>query len=95
MRRCALPPLEARENNYLASVFGVGHGMAVAFLDLSTGEFLVTEFVGDSAWERVVEQLDGFGPREILLPKSLEPLFKSGRRADVPGESTGDRDGSR
>ncbi|HEV8483211.1 MAG TPA: DNA mismatch repair protein MutS [Blastocatellia bacterium] len=79
--------LEARENNYLASVFGVGHGMAVAFLDLSTGEFLVTEFVGDSAWERVVEQLDAFGPREILLPKPLEPLFRSGRRADVESDS--------
>ena len=79
--------LEARENNYLASVFGVGHGMAVAFLDLSTGEFLVTEFVGDSAWERVVEQLDAFGPREILLPKPLEPLFRSGRRADAESDS--------
>ena len=82
--------LEARENNYLASVFGVGHGMAVAFLDLSTGEFLVTEFIGDSALERVVEQLDCFGPREILVPKSLEPLFKSGRRADVRSDSTHD-----
>ena len=73
--------LEARENNYLASVFGVGHGMAVAFLDLSTGEFLVTEFVGDSAWERIVEQLDAFGPREILLPKSLSHCSSSGGAA--------------
>jgi DNA mismatch repair protein MutS len=68
--------LEARDNNYLAGVFGVGQGMAVAFADLSTGEFLVTEFAGEQAWERVREQLDSFGPREIVFPKSLEPLFK-------------------
>ncbi|HET9532258.1 MAG TPA: DNA mismatch repair protein MutS, partial [Blastocatellia bacterium] len=70
--------LDARENNYLASVFGSGHGMAVAFLDLSTGEFLVTEFGGDSSWQQTLEQLDSFGPREIIFPKSLEPLFKTG-----------------
>ena len=69
--------LDARENNYLASVFGTGAGMAVAFLDLSTGEFLATEFGGDSAWERVLEQLDCFGPREIIFPKSLVPLFNA------------------
>ncbi|HWO02334.1 MAG TPA: DNA mismatch repair protein MutS, partial [Blastocatellia bacterium] len=69
--------LEARENNYLASVFGTGSGMAAAFLDLSTGEFLATEFAGDQAWERVLEQLDCFNPREIIFPKSLEPLFNA------------------
>jgi DNA mismatch repair protein MutS len=75
--------LEARENNYLASVFGVGQGMAAAFLDLSTGEFIVTQFGGDGAWERILEQLDSFSPREIIFPRSLEPLFKSGARAEV------------
>jgi DNA mismatch repair protein MutS len=82
--------LDARENNYLASIFGVGQGMAVAFLDLSTGEFLVTEFTGDSAWQQVVEQLESFGPREIIFPLSLELLFKStSRSTEQPqGEST-------
>jgi DNA mismatch repair protein MutS len=70
--------LDARENSYLASVFGAGSGMAAAFLDLSTGEFLATQFTTDSAWERVLEQLDCFSPREIIFPKSLEPMFKSG-----------------
>src|SRR5262249_32637766 len=61
--------LEAHENNYLAAVCGGGQGMGAAFLDLSTGEFLATEFTGESAWERVLEQLDSFSPREILFPK--------------------------
>ena len=74
--------LEARENNYLAAVCGGGQGMAAAFLDLSTGEFLATEFTGEAAWERVLEQLDCFSPREILFPKSLEILFKPKKTED-------------
>jgi DNA mismatch repair protein MutS len=77
--------LDARENNYLAAVFGAGSGMAAAFLDLSTGEFLATQFATESAWERILEQLDCFAPREIIFPKSLEPLFKSG---STPSEQT-------
>jgi DNA mismatch repair protein MutS len=69
--------LDARDNSYLAAVFGTGTGMSAAFLDLSTGEFVVTQFTGEAAWTRILEQLDGFAPREILFPKSLEPLFKN------------------
>lgn len=79
--------LDSKENNYLASVFGSGHGMGVAFLDLSTGEFVATQFSGDSSWQQALEQLDCFGPREIIFPKSLEPLFKT-------GPVTGDQDGA-
>ncbi|MEK6325816.1 MAG: DNA mismatch repair protein MutS [Acidobacteriota bacterium] len=74
--------LDARENSYLASVFGAGSGMAAAFLDLSTGEFLATQFSGEAGWLRVLEQLDCFSPREIIFPKSLEPLFRSGHKPE-------------
>ncbi len=73
--------LDARDNNYLASVFGAGTGMAAAFLDVLTGEFLATQFSGDQAWNRVLEQLDSFAPREIIYPQSLGPLFKPGKEA--------------
>ncbi len=74
--------LDARENSYLAAVFGAGSGMSAAFLDLSTAEFVATQFAGESAWERVLEQLDCFNPREIIFPKSLEPMFMSGAKRD-------------
>jgi DNA mismatch repair protein MutS len=74
--------LDSRENSYLASVFGSGSGMAAAFLDLSTGEFQATQFSGDTAWQRVLEQLDCFAPREIIFPKSHEPLLRSGVKTD-------------
>ena len=85
--------LEARDNSYLAGVFGVGQGMAVAFTDLSTGEFLVTEFAGESAWERVVEQIECFAPREIVFPKSLEPLFKPAAKPDEQGDGGIEKNG--
>src|SRR6185436_14947012 len=77
--------LDARENAYLASVFGAGSGMGAAFLDLSTAEFVATQFPGEAAWERILAQLDGFSPREIIFPKSLEPLFKAEAKRDEPG----------
>jgi DNA mismatch repair protein MutS len=76
--------LDARENTYLASVFGSGSGMGVAFLDLSTGEFLATQFAGDEAWQRVIEQVDSFNPREIIFPASLAPLFKTDKSRESP-----------
>lgn len=75
--------LDSRENSYLASVFGSGSGMAAAFLDLSTGEFQATQFSGDSAWQRVLEQLDCFAPREVIFPKSHEPLLRSGVKSEI------------
>jgi DNA mismatch repair protein MutS len=84
--------LDARENSYLASVFGSGSGMAAAFLDLSTGEFLATQFSGESAWQRVLEQLECFAPREIVYPKSLAPLFTSPAKSNGGSEAADQQD---
>ncbi|QQS47768.1 MAG: DNA mismatch repair protein MutS [Acidobacteriota bacterium] len=68
--------LEAGQNNYLAAICGSGEGMGLAVLDLSTGEFLATQFLGDNAFTGIREQLEIFAPSEILFPHSLEPLIK-------------------
>ncbi len=68
--------LESKENCYLAAICGAGEGMGLAFIDLSTGEFLATQFVGETAWERAQEQIEIFNPRELLFPQSLAPLFR-------------------
>lgn len=72
--------LEAKQNNYLASICGSGQGMGVALLDLSTGEFLATQFEGESAWQKILEQIEIFSPREVIYPNSLSLLF--GRKKD-------------
>ncbi len=86
--------LEASENNYLAALCGTAEGVAVSFLDVSTGEFVVAELVGERAWEQLLEQMEAFAPREVVYPKSLEPLLKAYGRKEPssPLEEGMDRD---
>src|SRR5262249_43537528 len=69
--------VRSRENNYLAAVGRNGTRAAVAHVDVSTGEFKVTE-VEPADVEGVLEQL---GAREVLSVAEL-PLFK-GVRTEV------------
>ncbi|MFN0118929.1 MAG: DNA mismatch repair protein MutS [Blastocatellia bacterium] len=78
--------LETRQNNYLAAMCGAGEGMGIAFIDLSTGEFLTTQFTGEGAWERVQEQIEVFSPRELLYPTALTLLLK-GKKSETPPEN--------
>jgi DNA mismatch repair protein MutS len=68
--------LDVKQSNYLAAVCGSGDGMGLVLLDLSTGEFLATQFIGTQAWQQIQEQLSLFSPREVLFPRSLTPLFQ-------------------
>jgi DNA mismatch repair protein MutS len=78
--------LEAKQNCYLASICGSGEAMGLSLLDITTGEFLATQFQGESAWRQVQEQLEVFCPREILFPKSLTPLIGlPPKRSSHPG----------
>ncbi|MFN0111133.1 MAG: DNA mismatch repair protein MutS [Blastocatellia bacterium] len=72
--------LEAKQNNYLASICGAGSGMGLALLDLSTGEFLATQFEGESAWQKIQEQIEIFSPRELVFPNSLSLLVGYGKK---------------
>src|SRR5262249_2951518 len=58
--------LNSDENNFLAALATVGERAGFAALDLSTGEFRATEFTGENARQRVLEELDQLRPRELL-----------------------------
>src|SRR5580700_6300484 len=62
--------LRSHENNYLAAVARQGNRAGVAHVDVSTGEFRVTE-MDPSEVPAAIEQL---GAREVLYPAEL-PLF--------------------
>src|SRR2546425_13345973 len=62
--------VRSRENNYLAAVARVNGRSGVAHVDLSTGEFRVTEM----APEEVAGALEHLGAREVLYPADL-PLL--------------------
>jgi DNA mismatch repair protein MutS len=70
--------LEARESVFLAAICSAGETVGAAFLDISTGEFRVTQESGRESWTRIRADLESFAPRELLFPASLAPLIKSG-----------------
>lgn len=65
--------LSGKENNYLAAVhFGKGT-CGVAFLDISTGEFLT----GEGSMAHVAGLLGNFSPKEVLYERGKGELFRS------------------
>ncbi len=82
--------LGSDENNFLAAVARLDAGRPAALvagfavLDLSTGEFRATEFSGETAERRVLEELEQLRPRELLFGSSL-PLFELSARAAGAG----------
>jgi len=64
--------LSSKSNNFLASVFFGKKHMGVAFLDVSTGEFLVAE----GQQEYIDKLLQSFKPSEVLYPKQKTTEFK-------------------
>lgn len=67
--------ISSEENNFLAALARASGAVGLAALDLSTGEFRATEFRGENAERRIVEELQQLRPREVLYPSSL-PLFE-------------------
>ncbi|MEL6864843.1 MAG: DNA mismatch repair protein MutS [Bacteroidota bacterium] len=65
--------LDHRSNNYLASVhFGRKGNVGLAFLDVSTGEFLVSE--GEES--RIDKLLQSFRPAEVIFSKDRKKHFE-------------------
>src|SRR5215813_4071391 len=64
--------LRSHENNYLAAVARNGASAGLAHVDVSTGEFKVTELEASE----VPAALEHLGAREVLFPADL-PLFAS------------------
>ena len=63
---------ESKDSVYLAAICGSGDTFAVVFLELSAGQFQVTQIAGGGAWDKIRDQIEAFAPREILFPRFLE-----------------------
>ncbi len=64
--------LDTKTNNYLAAVHFNRETIAVAFLDISTGEFVIAE----GAKDYIDNLLQSFHPSEILFAKNHQKDFK-------------------
>lgn len=81
--------LDARENNFLAAVAEDtsnrnGQAIGLALVDLSTGEFLATEFHGERAQDELRDELQLLHPRETLLPRPQQ-LFETTKNTLLDG----------
>jgi DNA mismatch repair protein MutS len=82
--------LSSEENNFLGAVSQSGDRVGFAALDLSTGEFRATEFVGADAGRRIQEELSQLRPKELLYA-SAAPLFESAAGEVSAGALASDR----
>lgn len=63
--------LDHKENNFLASIHFEKQVTGIAFLDISTGEFLAAE----GTTEYIDKLLNSFQPKEVLFERSKQKLF--------------------
>ena len=78
--------LKAERNNFLAAVYPVGRTFGLAFVDLTTGDFMTTEVEGGT---EALTELQRLRPAELIYPgeaaAARELLQGANRRSD--GES--------
>ncbi len=93
--------LDAKEANFLAAVsMGAAQEtrrFGLAAIDLSTGQFLISEFSGEQGQDDVLDELIRLAPREVLIPEPTEgracdlrtrlASLRSGRVTEQPSAS--------
>jgi DNA mismatch repair protein MutS len=72
--------LDQRNNNYLASLYFDKDLVGVAFLDVSTGEFLTAQ--GNTAY--IEKLMQGFQPAEVILSKKQQSIFQTFTKEHYP-----------
>ena len=76
--------LAAERNNFLAAVCPDGRTFGLAFVDLTTGDFLATEVEGDAA---LLTELQRLRPAEIVCPGEAAALRELLRGAREPASA--------
>jgi DNA mismatch repair protein MutS len=66
--------LKSNENNYICSIVKERKGFGVAFADLSTGEFVTTEFLksDQDPLEKILTVFSQYDPVEVIIPTQLK-----------------------
>jgi DNA mismatch repair protein MutS len=74
--------LSSDKNNYLAGVTMLDDKAGIAYADITTGEFAVTELQGEDILGLLRAELIRLQPAEILLPEGLDLVN------EIPGHTT-------
>ena len=62
--------LEPKDHNFLASLCITDKGTGLAFMDLSTADFMATELFSEDAWQKTIDELTRFSPKELIISES-------------------------
>ncbi|MBO5412011.1 MAG: DNA mismatch repair protein MutS [Clostridia bacterium] len=73
--------LDETKNNYIACLFRFTDGVAMAWSDITTGEFLAEEFIGETAIEDALGHLIKMSVAEIICNEEM--LLESKSRREV------------
>lgn len=63
--------IQNEKNNYLACISHHQNGIGFSYLDVSTGEFKVTQFTDENAQNKIIAEISRITPSEILSPQSF------------------------
>jgi len=59
--------LDAKSNNYLMSILKVENKVGIAYIDITTGEFKVTEVEKDDDFIKLFNEINKIEPKEVLV----------------------------
>lgn len=77
--------LSAKMNNYLCTIATNGRDYGLCHIDVSTGEFSVTEMTGGTALERLLEEISRLEPSECII----DDAFSSSEAVTILNEQYG------
>lgn len=63
--------LESKKNNYLMALYQDKKAVGLAYLDISTGDFFVTELSGKNLQAQLIDEVGKIMPAEILINPTL------------------------
>jgi DNA mismatch repair protein MutS len=78
--------LEPKDHNYLGSLIADDEGTGLALMDFSTSDFVTTEFTGEDSWQKGIDELTRFRPREIIMPDHSSEGLRQRLSKDLPAE---------
>ncbi|HIH77829.1 MAG TPA: DNA mismatch repair protein MutS, partial [Halobacteria archaeon] len=67
--------LDEKTNNFLSALFEDDGAVGMAFVDVSTGDFYVTETKSSDLNKKVLSEFVKFSPVECIVPASMSPFF--------------------
>jgi len=63
--------LDKKTNNYLLSLYIEKNEAAIAFVDISTGEFYVEDISFNGDFDKIIDEIEKIQPAEIMIPESF------------------------